>query len=128
MDKLAVRLECMSIGQSDNCTGPSLNYIKTNVPQSNFTWRNKSNLVTVTVFGKLYKEKNTTDICGEASVLLSVLPPVVPTLVKFLSEKQHLLPALPTEASMNFPPEHSLRPPRWQSQIASSLDGDYVIM
>ena len=70
----------VSAWQSDNCTGPSLNSIKRNVPQSNITWPIKSNIVTATVFGNLYEEKNRTDRCGEVSVLLSVLPPVLPTL------------------------------------------------
>ena len=66
----------VTVGQSDNCTGPSLTYIKINVPQSNITWPNKSNIVTVTVFGNLYEEENAADRCGEASVL----PPVIPSL------------------------------------------------
>ena len=39
------------------------------------TWTNKSNIVTVTVFGNLYEEKNTADMSGEAPALLSILPP-----------------------------------------------------
>ena len=35
-----------------------------------------SNVVTVTVFGNFYEEKNVADICGEASVL----PPALTTL------------------------------------------------
>ena len=48
-------------------TGPSLNLIKRNVPQSNVTGPNNNNVVTVTVIGNLYKERNTADISGEAS-------------------------------------------------------------
>ena len=67
----------------DNYTGPSRNKIKRNVPQRNVTWPNKSNVMTVTVFGNLYEEKDTTDIRGEASVL----PPVLLTLCHISARK-----------------------------------------
>ena len=84
MNELAEWMEGMSIGWSVNCTGPSFNLIKRNVPQSTITEANDGKIVTVTVavFGNLYEEKNTAAVCGEASVLLSVLP-----------EKQRLSPA-----------------------------------
>ena len=63
-------IEGVSIRWSDYYTGPSLNKTKRNVPQSNITLPNKSNVVTVTV--NLYEEKK--NICGEAPVLLPVLP------------------------------------------------------
>ena len=53
----------MSIGWSVNCIGPSLNLIKKNVPQSNFTGPNSGNVVTVTVFGK--EGTNTTVVCED---------------------------------------------------------------
>ena len=71
-DKPAVWSGGVSTGQSDNYTGPLLNLIQRNLPQSNVTWPNKSNLVTVTVFGNLYEEINTVAVPGGASVLLSV--------------------------------------------------------
>ena len=46
-------LEGVSIVQSDNCTGPSLNLIQRHVPQSSVTGPNDSNVVTGTVFGNL---------------------------------------------------------------------------
>ena len=54
-----------------------INLIERNIPQSNVTEPNKGNVLTVTVFGN--EEKNLAAVCGEASVLLSVLPPVLPT-------------------------------------------------
>ena len=51
-----ILLEGMSIRRSVNYTGPSLNLIQRNVPQNNVTGSNKSNIVTVTVFGNLYEE------------------------------------------------------------------------
>ena len=75
--------------QSDDCTGPSLNLINRNVPQSNVTEPNKSNVVTVTVFGNLYEEKDTTDIVEKCpSSRLSYR-----LLATFLPEKQRLSPA-----------------------------------
>ena len=50
MDKPAVG---ESVWQSDNYTGPSLNYILRNVPQSNITEPNNSN-----VFGNLWEKQN----------------------------------------------------------------------
>ena len=79
MDKSAVQNVDVSVWQSDNCTGPSLNLIKRNFPQSNVTCPNNSNVVTVFNFVSLYEEKNTTAVGGEASILLSVLPIVLPT-------------------------------------------------
>ena len=77
--------------QSDDRTGPSLNLINRNVPQSNVTEPNKSNVVTVTVFGNLYEEKDTTDIAE------CVRPPACRLsyrlLATFLPEKQRLSPA-----------------------------------
>ena len=55
MVKPAVRIMVVSVEQSDNYTGHSLNYIKRNVPQSNIKRLNKSKVVTVTVFGKWKK-------------------------------------------------------------------------
>ena len=49
----------------------------------------KSNVVTVTVFGNLYEEKNTTAVGGEASVL----PPNYQIFLTFLLKKQCLSPA-----------------------------------
>ena len=95
------------------------------------TGPNKSNVVTVTVFGNLYEEKNTSDIRGEASVLLSVLLTVLLTVL--LSVLLTFLPvmspaknfnspsvcdenkALQTETLVNFPPENSLHPCQWES-------------
>ena len=57
MDKPAARSRGLLIWQSDTCTSPSINLIKRNFPQSNVTWPNKSNIVTVTFFGNLYEEK-----------------------------------------------------------------------
>ena len=54
--------------------GESFTLIQRNFPQSNLTWPNKSNVVTV--FDSFYEGKNTTAVRGEASVL----PPVLPTL------------------------------------------------
>ena len=71
MDKPAAQSRGVSVVQTDNW----LNLIKTHVPESNVTWPNNSNVVSVTVFGNLY-EKNTTDISGEASVLQPVLPTI----------------------------------------------------
>ena len=53
--------------QPDNQTDPSLNKIKSIDPQSNVG-------VNSSVCGNLYEEKNTAVICGEVSVILSVLP------------------------------------------------------
>ena len=70
--------------QSDDCTGPSLNLINRNVPQSNVTEPNKSNVVTVPVFGNLYEEKDTTHIVEKCpSSRLSYR-----LLTTFLPEKQ----------------------------------------
>ena len=66
----------MKLPRHNNCTGPPLNLVKRNFPQSNVTWLNKSNIVTVIVFGNLYRKENTTAVCGEASDL----PPILPTL------------------------------------------------
>ena len=76
----------VSIGWSVNYMGPSLNLIQRNVPQSNVTWPNKSNVVTVTVFGNVYEEKYTADIRGVASVL----PPVLPTQIDRRTPGKHL--------------------------------------
>ena len=70
-DKPALCRGDVSVGRSDNCTGPSLNLIKRNFPQSNVTWPDKSNVVTV--FGI----KNTTAVRRDASFL----PPVLPILL-----------------------------------------------
>ena len=48
--------------------------MKRDDPQSNVTGPNNTNVVTVTIFGNLYEEKNTAVICGEAPVTLHVLP------------------------------------------------------
>ena len=60
------------IGQFDNYTGPFNSLNKENVPQSNVTRPDKSNVVTVTVFGNLYEEQNTADIPGEVSVQVAL--------------------------------------------------------
>ena len=75
------------VDQTLNYTGSSLNLIQRNVPQSNVTGPNKSNVVTVTFLINLYEEKNSADIRGEGSVLLPVLPALP------LPEKQRLSPA-----------------------------------
>ena len=80
--KLAARIEGVFIEQSNNYTGPSLNKIKRNVPQSNTTGPNNRNVVTVTVFGNLYKEKNTAAV--------AVLLPVLPTPRHISAQKQHV--------------------------------------
>ena len=87
MDKPAARIEGVSIGQSDNytLTHYSRNLIKRNVPQSNVTWSNKSNVVTVIVFGNLYEAK-----------------------------KSPWRSAFPTGTSVNFPRENSLPPREWE--------------
>ena len=85
MDEQAVRMEGVSIGWSVNCTGPSLNLIKRNVPQSNITEANKGKVVNV--FGN--EEKKSAAVPGEASVLL----PVLPAPLTFLLEKLRLSPA-----------------------------------
>ena len=87
MDKLASRIEGVSVGRSVNYTGPSLNLIQRNVVVVN--------VVTVTVFGNLNEAQNTTDIREEASVLLSVLPSVLPTLrhIYARKNKKRLSPA-----------------------------------
>ena len=72
MDKLGARSGDVSVVQTDNW----LNLIKRNFPQSSITGPNNSNVLTVTVFGNLYEEKNTADISGEAPVL----PPVLLTI------------------------------------------------
>ena len=77
------------VGQrSVNYTGPSLNLIQRNVPQSNLTWPNKSNTVTVTIFGSLYKKKNAADI----GIRPPVYSPTCPTdsSSHFCPKKQHL--------------------------------------
>ena len=79
MDKLASRIEGVLVGRSVNYTGPSLNLIQRNVVVVN--------VVTVTVFGNLNEAQNTTDIREEASVLLSVLPSVSPTLRHIYARK-----------------------------------------
>ena len=89
MDEPAAHME----GVSDDCTGPLIILINRNVPQSNVTEANKSNVVTVTVFGDLYEEKDTTDIVekrlsSRLSYRLSYR-----LLVTFLPEKQRLSPA-----------------------------------
>ena len=77
---------------SDNCTGPSLNLIKRNVPQINITGANKGIVVTVTVFGNEEKKYR-------SCTWRSICPPVLSSrlsyriLVTFLPEKQHLSPA-----------------------------------
>ena len=68
--------------------------ITTQVPHTT-TKREKSHKATlydqttVTVFGNFYEEKITVVKCGEVSVLLSVLPPVLPN-PHHISEQQHL--------------------------------------
>ena len=79
MEEPAARIEGVSIVQSDNYTGPSLNLSKRNVPQSSIEEPNKSNAVTVTVFGNSCEAKHTAAVHGEASVLPPVLPPVLPS-------------------------------------------------
>ena len=70
--------------QSDDCTGPSLNLINRTVPQSNVTEPNKSNVVTVTVFGNLCVEKDTTDrVCPSSRLSYRFL-------TTFLPENQRL--------------------------------------
>ena len=59
--------------QSDTLTNRSLNNLKRNDPQSNISGPNNSSVVTGSVFGSLYEEKNTTVIHGEVSVTPSVL-------------------------------------------------------
>ena len=124
-DKPALCIEYVSVWQSDNYTGPPLELIQRNVPQSKVTWPNQStNVVTVTVFGNLYQKKNTADTWR------SFCPPACPTDPgTFLPEKQHLSPAknfnslcvcnenkslpwsaLQAETSVNFPPENRLCP------------------
>ena len=126
----------VTVGQSDNCTGPSLTYIKINVPQSNITWPNKSNIVTVTVFGNLYEEKKyysctwrslcppansekpwkTASVTGKSFNSSSVC-----------DENKSLRPSvLPTGTSVNFPPENSLHPA--SEGVRQFTDGDYAIM
>ena len=69
-------VEGVLIVQSDNYTGPSLNLIKRNFPQSNATRLNKNNLEIVTVFGSLYEEKKIPQLHMEKrpSSCLSSLP------------------------------------------------------
>ena len=89
-DKPAVCIKGVSIRQSDNCTGPSLNLIKRNVPQSNVTEPNNSNVVTVTVFGNLGEEKKI-----HRYTWRSVCPP-----------------ACPTDSSSHFCPKNSVSHPQ----------------
>ena len=82
------------------------------------------------------RKTNTTAVRGEASVLLSVLRLSYRLFVTFLPKKQRLSPAknfnslsvcdenkslrgsaLSTKTSVNFPPENSLCPREWGSQI-----------
>ena len=84
----------LEVVQSDNCTGPSLNLIKRNFPQSNVTWPNKGNVVTVTVFDNLYekkgnRKKNTTTVVEKC---LSSRPSCQ-LFSTFLPKKQCLSPA-----------------------------------
>ena len=84
MDKLAAQSGGVSIIQIDNYTGPLFNLIQRNVPQSKVTWPNNNNVVNVTVFGNyiyLYAVRI------EASVLLSVLLPVLPSLLHISDRK-----------------------------------------
>lgn len=62
--------------------------IKRNVPQSNFTEPNNSNVITGRVFGNLYEDRNAAVIRGEVSDMLSVLLCVLRKFVTFLPEKQ----------------------------------------
>ena len=82
--------------QSDNITGPSFNRTKRNVPQSNVTGPNNSNVVAVR---KWIPQLNT----GEVSVILSVLPTAhhisaqkqrLPLAKNFNSPSDCLLPLL----------------------------------
>ena len=122
-------IEGASIGESDNCTGPLFNLIERNFPQSNVTWPNKSNVVTV---------------CPP------VCPPARPpdSSSHFCPKKKRLSPAknfnslsvcnenksqqrsiILSETSVNFPPENSLRPLRVsESHSFQFTDGGYVIM
>ena len=52
-----MRGSCANSPPLDNNTGPSLHLIMRNVPQSDVTELNWSNVVTVTVFGNSYEEK-----------------------------------------------------------------------
>ena len=59
---------CQSDGIcSDNLTVPPLKKIQGNVPQSNVTGPNNSNVVSVHVSGNLYEEKKVAVKCGELS-------------------------------------------------------------
>ena len=125
--KPAVQSAGMLIVQSDNDTGPSLNLIKRNFPQSSITWPNNSNVVTVTVFGSLYEGGKKYHSCMWRSV--HPLSPILcscPSYKNFNSRsvcdenKSQQPSALQTETSMNFPPENSLRPHEWV-RPASSL-------
>ena len=68
MDKPASRIEGVSIGWSVNCTGPSLNLIQRNVPQSNVTCPNKINVVIVfgNILGKKYRRYMWSSACPPA--------------------------------------------------------------
>ena len=94
---------------SVNYTGPSLNLIQRNVPQSNVTWSNNSNVVTVTVtvwqlvWGKKYSRY----------MWRSVRPP-----------------ACPTDSSLHFCPENRLCPCKWVRLTGGTLGKhtDVIIM
>ena len=64
-----------AVGRLGGMWGPLLNLINRNVPQSNVTEPNKSNVVIVTVFGKFYEEKDTTDTVDEKKISATVSPP-----------------------------------------------------
>ena len=126
MDEQAAHMEGVSIGWPVNCTRPSLNLIKRNVPQSTVTEPSEGNVITVTVFGN--KDKNTAAVRGKASVL----PPVLQTpchitarkTVSVTSKKLKITKCLwwkkitttVSPPDWDFTLEKSLCPHEWQSQ------------
>ena len=89
MDKPAARRALVWIwwcSQSDNYTGPSLNKIKRNVPQSKVTGPNNSNMLTCSVWPFIWGTKYSSLKCLFACLSYQLL-------ITFLPKKQHPSPA-----------------------------------